>query len=146
MSKLLDALLIGGTILTGTSLVSMLGVFMGFSGAALEALLSVQAYASLLAAVACGAIVAVFLSAFGLLAGWRELWRRLPHWLLFAAVVVNSLVAMGELSYLLIHTLTDNSVPWRDHVPLAAALSGSLTVCAAYAASRWRGESESGAH
>lgn len=125
-------------VLTASSLISMMGVFMGSTSPDLRALLFVQAVAAALAVVIIAASIGVFVTGFGLAQGLRELWSRLPAWLIFMFVSVNSLVLAGELSYLLIHILTDRLTPWIHHVPLAAGLFGSLAFCLVYALASWK--------
>ena len=138
MKRLLAAVLVGCIALTGSSLVSMIGVFIGSTNPHLQTLLAAQAMALYPAALVFVLAMGVFVLAFGFLAAWRQVWIRLPGWLLFAFVSVNSLVLAGELSYLLIHGLTERVTHAADHVPLMSGLLGSLACCAVYALTAWK--------
>ena len=112
---MLDGVLLFAMALTGTSLVSMLGVFMGSTNPALQLLLTVQMYAIPVAAAAFVGSMGFFFIAFGLTDGCRQLWRRLPGWLLFAFVSVNSLV-LAALEYSLhVHAIRESTaIAWED--------------------------------
>ncbi len=135
-TTILDALLFLCIALAGTSLVTMMAVFTGAEHPALGPLLTAQLVGSALAALLVAGALAIFVAAFGLRRAPAEIWRRLPGWLLFVVVSLVSLVIAGELSYLLVHTVGQRSTTLRDHVPLLAALWGSLGYCAVYAFAR----------
>ena len=124
--------------LAGTSLVTMMAVFMGAEHPALGPLLAAQLVGSALAALLVLGALAAFVAAFGARRAPAEIWRRLPGWLLFVVVSLVSLTIAGELSYLLVHTVGHRSTTLREHAPLLAALWGSLGYGALYALSRLR--------
>ncbi len=137
-TTIIDALFSLCIALAGTSLVTMMAVFMGAEHPALGPLLTAQLVGSALAALLVVGALAMFVATFGPRRAPVEIWERLPGWLLFVVVSLVSLVIAGELSYLLVHTVGRRGTTLQDHAPLLAALWGSLGYCAVYAFARLR--------
>lgn len=118
-----------------SSLVSMMGAFLGSEGNDLRDLMILQ---TALIPVA----IIVVLWCFGTLIheyrsdAWRTFWRCLPGWLLFAVLAANSLVLIAELSFVLLQYHTGEWRPWQEHVPAATALTSSLALASCYVSFR----------
>ncbi len=62
----------------------------------------------------------------------KTLYAAMPQWLIFSAVVLNLLVASGELALITVAISTDQEVSWIDHVALVSMLASSLAFCFLY--------------
>lgn len=104
-------------------LVSLMISFMGGVRADFGLLVSAQRFGIVFAV----AVAAVSLAYFVRLGdAWRAVWQHIPGWLVFAVLVLNSLVFIGELSYAL---LLPSEVPfadWRNHSSLICLLACSI--------------------
>jgi len=122
-------------ILILSCLVTVMVTFISFGapGADMQMLFAAQALATPLAL----AIVAVDLLSYGRTIGWRDgllaIWSGIPAWLVLALLLLNSLVLIGEMSYLLLIHLTSEAVPWVSHAQLLCMLSCSAAFCSLYA-------------
>lgn len=121
----------------GSSLVSMMGSFLGSDGEDLQDLLALQ---SMLVPLALGVILWQFSAiAFDDRQGLGAFKDHLPGWLLFAVLAANSLVLVAELSFFLVRFHTGDGHPWQAHVPAATAFSSSIAVAFCYVGYRVAG-------
>ena len=65
---------------------------------------------------------------------WRTIWQHVPGWLAFAVLVLNSLVLIGELSYVLLTSVDLAVNDWRNHAALICLACSSLAFAALHAA------------
>ena len=65
---------------------------------------------------------------------WRTIWQHVPGWLVFVVLVLNSLVLIGELSYVLLASIDLPATDWRNHTALLCLLCSSLAFSLLYAA------------
>ena len=120
----------------GSSLVSMMGAFLGSDGEDLQDLLTLQ---SMLIPLALGVILWQS-AALAVGGGRRGTFRdHLPGWLLFAILAANSLVLVAELSFFLVRFHTGDGHPWQAHIPAATAFSSSIAVAFCYVGYRMAG-------
>ncbi|MEN7342589.1 MAG: hypothetical protein AAAFM81_06570 [Pseudomonadota bacterium] len=68
--------------------------------------------------------------------GLRSWWRALPQWMLLAFCILFLMMALGELSFVLLYGLTGEADPWREHVPLICMTMCGLAFMALYC--EWR--------
>lgn len=64
---------------------------------------------------------------------FKELYTAVPQWLIFSFVLLNLLVASGEVALLVAARTTHEGTEWIAHAPLISMFTCSLAVCAAYA-------------
>lgn len=131
----LHALLFFFGLIILTCLITLMVAFTGgsFTGADLNGLLVAQTAAIPIALLVVGAEVAAFVRLNGWHVGLALLWRKIPAWLVLALLLLNSLVFIGELSVLLLNHLMEESLPWREHVPLFSMLVSTLAFAVLYA-------------
>ncbi len=122
-------------IMIATCLVSTMVIFMGGDkgGADMRALILTQAAVGSLALVVTLFGLYFFVTANGWRQGFRSLWRAVPQWLVFAVILLNSLLGAGELSFFLISQAMEQAVSWHEHIPLICMLFCSLAFCVLYA-------------
>jgi len=122
-----ELLSISGTVMglaSAMSLISLMALFVGGgqAGTDLRALMILEIGLTPIALI----IVVVNLYWFQKLNGWsagmRTLWRATPQWLVFIFFLLNSLVAFGEIAFVVVVMATDGTVLWHEHAPLICML------------------------
>ena len=58
-----------------------------------------------------------------------KLYVATPQWLIFGAVMLNLLVASGEIALITVAIASDGEVRWGDHVALVSMMMSSLAFC-----------------
>ena len=132
MTRLLELAIALSVLLTGSALVSLMAVFMGFTGPGVDTLLALQAQSLPAAALFTLWPAGWFAWRYGRRAP-AMLWRFLPGWLLFAWLLVNLLVLFGEISFGLVHVLAARPAAFFQHLPLLSGALGSLGATLGYA-------------
>jgi len=121
-------------ILILSCLITMMVTFISFGtpGADVQTLFAAQAVAAPVALLIVIFDLAMYAKTVGWRNGLRTIWSAAPAWLVLALVLLNSLVLIGELSYLLLIHLTAQAVPWVSHAQLLCMLTCSAAFCALY--------------
>lgn len=116
-------------------LVTLMHSFMGgrADNPDVVALGNLQIGGSLLSAVIIGVALAFFARENGLRPALRRIWEHTPGWLVFSLILLNSLVFIGELSYVLIGHAIDPTKDRADHLSLICLLLASLAFLALFA-------------
>ncbi len=116
-------------------LVSMMAVFMvdNRSGGDLNDLLFAQAAAIPIASVVFAISLSGFVRDRGWQRGFRQLWDSTPPWLVFVLASLISLVGIGELSFYLIRSISEQNASFLEHVPLLCLLSCTAAFTALFA-------------
>ena len=65
---------------------------------------------------------------------WHTIWQHVPGWLVFGVLLLNSLVFIGELSYVLLASIDLPTNDWRNHTALICLLCSSFAFTLLYAA------------
>ena len=110
----------------------------GSSGSDIHTLLATQTVATPLALTIVIVDLLLYARSCGVGHGLRMIWSGITAWLILALVVLNSLVIIGELSFLLLVHLTAQTTSWNDHVPLLCMLTCSLAFAALFVRSAQR--------
>lgn len=111
-------------------LISLMVIFMGGGQAApdLHGLMLLQAWAIPFEVLAAGFVVSLFVAASGWRAGLRRLWVAMPQWLVFAFVLLNSLVVFGEMAVFIVARSMDQPMLLTEQVPMISLLLSTLAV------------------
>lgn len=123
-------------VLIALCLVTLMHSFMGgrADNPDIVAVNNLQVGGSLLSVLLIVAALVFFSREKGLRHGIRRIWDHTPGWLVFALLVLNSLVFIGELSYVLISDAIDPTSDRADHLSLICLLSASLAFLTLFAA------------
>ncbi|MDJ0751806.1 MAG: hypothetical protein QNJ11_20145 [Woeseiaceae bacterium] len=130
MKELLNGLLLAiGCVIT-SCLVSTMALFIADNqqGADLKALMYLQA-ASVPLALSITAFLLIPVERQSVTQRLKVLYCATPQWLIFSAILLNSLVASGEVALIVVAIVTDVRIPWTSHVPLMSMLVSSLAYC-----------------
>lgn len=129
----IDGLLAMLSLVIGSCLVTLMGVFLGAGLDDLGPLLAAQAAAAVVAAAIALLALSWLARGRGMAAALGVVWACVPGWLVFAFCAVNTLVAMGELAFYMVARTAGREAAWHEHAPLACALAGSVAFCMLYA-------------
>ena len=131
----LNAAIVTMSLVALSCLVSTMALFMGAdqNGPDLQSLVYLQ-------------IASVPIALIALLAGrfvpdastrngttFKQLYAAVPQWLIFCFLMLNLLVAAGEVALLVVARMTQEAIQWTAHAPLVSMFLCSLAVCVVYA-------------
>jgi len=133
MITVLAWLAVGWAALLLSSVVSMMGVFMGSTSADLHGLLGVQALALPVALLAIALYLRWARRRAGGRGGLRLLWTHMPGWLLFVVASAASLTLIAELTFVLVDLHAPGPRPWLEHVPALVAVVSAIALAVAVA-------------
>lgn len=131
---LLNATIATMSMIVLSCLVSTMALFMGGgqSGVDLQSLMYLQ-----IASVPI-ALAAVLLGRFvpgtrtGKCTTFRKFYAAVPQWMVFCFLMLNLLVASGEVALLVVARATSEDIEWTAHAPLVSMFAGSLAICVLY--------------
>ena len=107
------------------SLCSMMMVFNGASSTEVSTILQFEKILLIPSAIYCLlAILYYFKESLGL----RELWRRIPGYLIFTLCVINSLTISGFLAFYLVYKYLGNAPENFEITPLLVGISSSIAL------------------
>lgn len=117
-------------------LVTLMHSFMGgrADNPDIVAVNNLQIGGALMSAVLIAVSLVFFARGEGLRRGLHRIWEHTPGWLVFALLVLNSLVFIGELSYVLIADALDPTSDRTDHLSLICMALASLAFLTLFAA------------
>lgn len=112
-------------------LVSTMALFMGAGQEAID----LQSLVYLQIASIPIALIAVLMSRFAPGPGvgnkptFKKLYMAIPQWMIFCFIVLNLLVAFGEVALMVVARTMPEDLPWTNHAPLVSMFVCSLAVC-----------------
>lgn len=133
MIALLAWLAVGCAALLLSSVIAMMGVFMGSTSGDLRGLLGAQALLLPAALLAIALCLRWARRRAGGRGGLRLLWTHTPAWLVFVVASAASLTLIAELTFVLVQLHAAEPRPWLEHVPALVAVVSALALAAAFA-------------
>ena len=135
LNFLMNMAMVAMSLVVLSCLVSIMALFMGAgqAGADLQSLMYLQ-IASVpvaLAAILLGRFVPDPKTSDGV--GFKTLYAAVPQWMVFCLLMLNLLVAAGEIAFYVVARMTDETIAWTAHAPLVSMFACSLAVCVLYA-------------
>ena len=131
----LNAVIVAMSLVVLSCLVSTMALFMGAGqkGPDLQSLMYLQIASVPIALIALlmGRFVPDTRNRDGITI--KQLYAAVPQWLIFCFLMLNLLVAAGEVALLVVAGTTQAAIPWTAHAPLAGMFACSLAVCVVYA-------------
>lgn len=107
-------------------LISLMAAFMGGEPGDFAVLNSLQRFGILAALAAMLASVLHFSRRSDELGTWQAIWQHIPGWLVFVVLLLNSLVFVGELSFLLLASVDPPLRDWTNHTALVCLFLSSV--------------------
>lgn len=125
MQTLIALILFFFAVVLGLSQISMMAVFMG--GESIDSLAMLELENALIVPMLllCGYGVFTFYRQFGRY-WFKQLWQRTPGWLVFAFVMLNTMILTGFWAFQIVTSQGVEDVVWNDVLPLISTLLSSL--------------------
>lgn len=124
MQTIIALILFFFAVVLGLSQVSMMAVFMGGESVDVTGLLKLQNFLLIPMLLLCGYGLFSFYRQFT--SNWlAQLWARTPGWIVFAFVMLNTMILTGFWAFQIVTSEQVESVVWSDLIPLFSSIISS---------------------